>query len=44
MLSGLFSGAETGNVVSETLRAFSDEEMSERSGPSAPSSAGQQRA
>ncbi len=44
MLSGLFSGAETGNVVSETLRAFSDEEMQRALGPSAPSSVGQQRA
>jgi uncharacterized protein with GYD domain len=28
MLGGLFSIAEAGNVVSETLRAFTDEEMS----------------
>jgi len=27
MMSGLFSIAEAGNVASETLRAFSDEEM-----------------
>jgi len=27
MMSGLFSIAEAGNVSSETLRAFSDEEM-----------------
>ena len=26
-MSGLFSIAEAGNVASETLRAFSDEEM-----------------
>lgn len=33
MLSGLFAVAETGNVVSETLRAFSDEEMQRALGP-----------
>ena len=33
MLAGLFSVAEAGNVVSETLRAFSDEEMQRALGP-----------
>jgi uncharacterized protein with GYD domain len=33
MLGGLFSIAEAGNVESQTLRAFSDEEVSEALGP-----------
>jgi uncharacterized protein with GYD domain len=33
MLTGLFSIAEAGNVVSETLRAFTDEEMERAIGP-----------
>lgn len=32
MMSGLFSIAEAGNVRSETLRAFSDEEMEQALG------------
>ena len=28
MMAGLFSIAEAGNVTSETLRAYTDEEMS----------------
>ena len=33
MLAGLFAVAEAGNVVSETLRAFTDEEMQRALGP-----------
>ncbi len=33
MLTGLFSVAEAGNVVSETMRAFTDDEMQRAIGP-----------
>ena len=33
MVAGLFSVAKAGNVVSETLRAFTDEEMQRAIGP-----------
>ena len=33
MLAGLFNVAEAGNVVSETLRAYTDEEMQRAIGP-----------
>lgn len=36
MMSGLFSIAESGNVSSETLRAFTDEEMQRIIGPAGP--------
>lgn len=33
MVAGLFSIAESGNVISETLRAYTDEEMQRAIGP-----------